>query len=308
MSTALLPSFGGSASVPQLPIVSAIQHLACTASLEMIAQNAGDLDGAATAIVPGTSIAIPWRAGEAHDERIAAARAIRDHGFDPLPHIAARHLGDRAEAFTLLKRLSTEAGVERILLIGGDVATARGAFASALELLVQLRADRCGLEAVGLAAYPEPPTRMEPLETKLAVAEDAGLNPFVMTQFCFDPAPILSWLDAFRSRGHRALVRIGVAGPARIQTLMRYARRCGVRSSTHNLVASGASLARMMAETGPDPVIRALAEYGIQEKFGPVALHFFSFGGLERTARWIAPLRRGRLRLRRSEPGFEPEL
>lgn len=312
MTTALFPSFGGTRNIPPLPIASAIERLTRTISIEMLAHDRSELDLVAGLLEPGTPVTVPWLMSDSHNDRIAAACALRAHGLEPVPHVAARCLRDREEALKLVKRLHDEADVTRILLIGGDVPNPKGEFGSSLELLVQLRKDPCGLRSVGLAAYPEalPGSHawagIDVLETKLAVAEDAGLAPFIMTQFVFDARPIVAWLRAFRDRDPHTHVQIGVAGPARLRTLMHYAHLCNIGQSARYLVGSGASLSRMMRETGPDPVIRALADAGVQETLGPIGLHAFSFGGLDRTVRWFAPVRHGRFRLRHAEPGFEP--
>jgi len=308
-----LPSYGQSHSTPRLPIVTAIARLAAHASFELTGCELPALERARDAIPPRTMVSITWLPKETHDDRVAAARAVHAAGFEPVPHVAARCIRTCEEAGELIRRLCGEAGVRRILLIGGDTSQPAGEFASALELLARFRNDRRGLRQVGFAAYPDGHPRLASrrleadLDTKLAVAEDAGLEPFVITQFAFDARPIIQWLEAFRARGHDVPVRIGLAGPATIRTLMRFARICGIGASTRALIANGASLARMVHETGPDPVILQLAEAKIGERLGPVGLHLFPFGGLDRAAAWISPVGQGHIRLRRNESGFEPD-
>lgn len=302
-------------TIPRLPVVTSIARLASGASFETTACDLAGFERARDTLPAGSMLSVTWLPNDTHDDRIAGARVLRESGFEPIPHVAARRIRDGREADLLVRRLRDEAGVTRILLIGGDVANPAGEFRSALELLVRFRAANHGLQAIGFGGYPQGHPQIgaaaleAELDTKLAVAADAGLDPFVVTQFTFEAKSIVSWLEAFRARGNDVPVRIGLAGPATIGTLMRFARICGVRSSTRGLIRNGASLARMLLqEAGPDQIIRGLAEAGIRERLGPIALHLFPFGGLERAARWIAPVSQGRVRLRWNDAGFEPEL
>jgi len=304
------PSVAGAAS---RLLIDAIAHLAAGTSFEIAARNIGALDGARAALAPGTLIGITWLPGDTHDHRVAAARAVREAGLEPMPHIAARRLVDGRDADTLAGRLADEAGVRQLLVIGGDVAAPAGEFGSALELLARLRLAHRGYRRVGVAGHPEGHAAVDravmesELDTKIAVIEDAGAEAFVVTQFGFDAAPILDWLEAFRARGYAAEVRVGLAGPASLRTLLRYARICGVGASARAVLGHHGSLARLLRETGPDAVIRALACARARERFAPVFLHLFPFGGLLQTARWIAPVAHGRVTLHPNGSGFEPK-
>ena len=308
-----LPSFPLSMSplVQRLPLVGAISRLAAQASFEVIASDFAALDKARPLLPKGSMVSIAWLRSETANDRIAMAKALRNAGLEPVPHIVARHLGSVDEAETLVARLCDEAGVTQLFLIGGDVRQAAGEFASALDLLGRLRLGPLGVRRVGFGAYPEAHPLIagdllwRELETKIAVSEDAGLEPFVITQFAFAAGPILDWLRAFRARDLTAPVRIGLAGPASIRTLLRYARICGIGASTRALTTQGASIARMLVETAPDPVIRDLAQAEASTRHGPLALHFFPFGGLERSARWIREVAHGRVDLRKRGAGFE---
>jgi methylenetetrahydrofolate reductase (NADPH) len=312
MITNPLPSFGGSTAVPPLT-ATAIGLLASHASFEMVPAEAAQLELTRGLIPAGSAIILTAVPGDSLQVRLSAARAVREAGFEPVPCLAARRLADRTTAHRVIARFREEAAVSRILLVGGDDPVPDGQFSSALELLVELRRDPHGMEGIGFAAYPEghptiPRAVLEAdLDTKLAVAEDAGLAPFIVTQFAFDARPVVAWLESLRARGCTVPVSIGLAGPAPIRTLLRHARICGAGPSARGLVGKGASLARMLHETGPDPVIRDLAQAGLRERLGPVSLHLFPFGGLARTARWMAPVFKGQVLLHSSESGFRAQ-
>ena len=211
----------------------------------------------------------------------------------PVPRIAARRLADARSAHDLLSRLRGEAGVERVLLVGGDVPRPAGPFEDAAALLASGLLDRHGFRQVGLAGYPEghPAIAAETLWTslseKLSLAKRRGLSPFVVTQFCFEAQPILDWIAEARRAGIDAPIRVGLAAPASVRTLISYGARCGVGSSLRAIKSQGLSLTRLVSSTGPEAILEKLGQVPLDEG---IALHFFAFGGVERAARWLTEL------------------
>lgn len=239
---------------------------------------------------PGTQVYVTHLPDDQPRALVATAAALRRAGFEPVPHVAVRAL-TAAAAEDFLARAAGEAGVTRALVIGGDLARPRGPFSAGLDLLATGLLQRHGIRAIGVAAYPEGSPRIAAaaldaaLAAKLAWAQAAGVEPWAVTQFCFEAAPILAWLD----RAPAGLpVRIGLAGPARIATLARYALRCGVGNSVRALGGNVGALAGLLGTAGPDRVVDALAAGLAARPPGrPVALHLFPFGGLAATLGWI---------------------
>ena len=85
-------------------------------------------------------------------------------------------------------------------------------------------------------------------------------------------------------------VRVGVPGPAGIKTLLRFAARCGVQASASVMAKYGLSITQLLGTAGPDKMVDALSER-ISSEHGRVRLHFYPFGGLERTVEWIKSTR-----------------
>jgi methylenetetrahydrofolate reductase (NADPH) len=97
-------------------------------------------------------------------------------------------------------------------------------------------------------------------------------------------------------------VRVGLAGPTSLTSLMRYASRCGVRTSAQGLARRSGLMRQMFALTTPDDLIRALADAAPAE----IVPHFFSFGGIPATARWASAVADGRITLDAGD-GFRVE-
>ncbi|WP_375392375.1 methylenetetrahydrofolate reductase [uncultured Sphingomonas sp.] len=262
-------------------------------SLEMTARDIDALTLVAPRVAPDTPIAVTFLPGETMDARVAAAVRIRDLGFEPMPHLSARRLASRGELAAMVERLTAEAGVERMFIVAGDPPVPAGPFADTLSVLRTGLLEDHGIKAVGIAGHPDGhPAMDEPglwqaLADKRAEIAARGMASLIVTQFGFDAAPFLTWLAALRSRGIDCPVRIGVPGPAGIKTLLRYAAHCGVGASASVMAKYGVSLSRLLGAAGPDKLVGAL-ERGLGPEHGAVRLHFYPFGGLERTVDWIA--------------------
>ena len=199
-------------------------------SIDATPTEAGDLVRSSRSCRPvrrSISAAVP---GRPHSDLIAGATRLRAHGFEPVPHLAARSLSSHGALDDLLSRLSALAGVRRVLVIGGDGEQAEGPFNSAIELIESGLLQRHGIVEVGIAGYPEGHPRLPPetldraLAAKIEAAGQTGLGVTIVTQFAFDPVAILGWVRRLRDLGIEHPVRIGMAGPTDLSTLLRYAQ------------------------------------------------------------------------------------
>jgi methylenetetrahydrofolate reductase (NADPH) len=258
------------------------------ADFSIEATRPSDADIAALAVLKrGTRVylsAVPNRPAE---ESIAAAIRVRAAGFEPVPHVAVRNFADVAALDNFLARLNAEAGVDNVLVIAGDRGE-YGQFRRALDVIDSGVLRRHGIRRIGIAGYPEGHPRIgdeelqRALGDKIAAAEATGLAVEVVTQFCFNASVILDFIARLRAFGFEHRLCIGLVGPTSLTSLMRYASRCGVRTSAQALARRAGLMRQMFAMTTPDDLVRALAENGP----AGVVPHFFSFGGIPATSRW----------------------
>lgn len=259
--------------------------------------NPGDwksVQAASARLEPGTEVTLAWIPGSDPMDMIAPALHLKRAGHLPMPHIGARHLQSAAQLQSLAERLK-DAGVDRILVIGGDRARPAGPYDSSLAVMQSGIFQRAGIRRVAVGGFPEGNPHItddvlnEALAAKLAFARNEGLRLSIITQFCFKAEPIVQWVRAVRQRGIDVPIRIGFAGPAGLLTLMRYAVRCGVGNSLR-VLTENPSFARVLVERGPQPIIRELADVvgGNDDRpLGIAGLHFYVFGGFRRTLDWI---------------------
>ena len=290
----------------------AIADFARGFSLEATRPTAADVAALAGVAPPGTQVylsAVPTRPPQ---DSIDGAVRLRTAGFEPVPHIAARMFATARALDDFLARLRAEAGVRRALVIAGDRDQPAGAFHDALELIDDGVLQRHAIAEIGIAGYPEGHPRISTQELdlalmrKVAAADATGIKVHVVTQFCFDPAAIVRWIVRLRGFGLELPVRVGVAGPSNVATLLRYAGRCGVLASAQGLTRQAGLVKHLFAISAPDALVRALAQARTRGDLGEVVPHFYSFGGLAKTARWAQAVAERRIALRSGE-GFSVE-
>jgi methylenetetrahydrofolate reductase (NADPH) len=261
-------------------------------SLEITPKDVEALQNAAHMIPQGTLISCTFLPGAEFEDRVRAARAIQDLGFKPVPHISARRLIEKEDLNRFLDMLAAQIDLKHVFVIAGDPSEPLGPYDDALAVISSGTLKAYGIAHVGISGYPEghPDISNEKLakamHDKVASLKEQGIDYSIMTQFGFDADPVLDWLKQIRQEGIDGAVRIGVAGPASIKTLLRFAARCGVGTSAKVVAKYGLSITSLIGNAGPDPVIGDLVpELG--EAHGRTHLHFYPFGGLVKTNEWI---------------------
>ena len=278
------------------------------ASFEATHPSDAEIAAFAAAAVPATPVYVSAVPSRPPAEQIAVARRLHARGFEPVPHVAARNFASAVALDDYLARMAEEAGVRRLLVIGGDRDTPAGGFHHAIEVIESGLPQSRGIREIGIAGYPDGHPRVavdaidRALAAKIEAAAATGLAVHIVTQFAFSPAPILAYVARLRERGIEQPIRIGIAGPASVATLLRFAAICGVAASARALARNAGLAKQLFGASAPDAILRALA--GAQ--LGEVAPHFFTFGGLGATARWATAVAAGRFALDRTG-GFRVE-
>ncbi len=245
---------------------------------------------------PGTRVFVTFVPGSDYSDTVNVAIAVQKAGFRAVPHLAVRSLTSRTELTDFVSRVGA-AGIDHLLLIGGDPPKQEGPFTAAVEVIRTGELARHGIRHVALAGHPEGHPVMkadEPIRVlaeKVAAAREHGLEPFIVTQFAFEAAPIAAWLKDVRDAGIDVPVRIGVAGPASITTLVKFAMRCGVGNSLRALTKRPQSFGKLLTDNTPDELIADLAQ-AFEGIDGPLPqLHLFPFGGAVKAGKWLAQLK-----------------
>ena len=102
---------------------------------------------------------------------------------------------------------------------------------------------------------------------------------------------------ALRAAGVRCRLVGGLAGPTKLSSLIKYAMRCGAGPSVRALSSRPASFARLLADHGPEGVLRSLAQAQLDGSSDFAGIHLFCFGGYLRTCQWLLAIAQGRFEL-----------
>lgn len=281
-------------------------------SLEVTRPKLSDLEAIRNSAGAGVRVyvsAIPTRPSL---ELVDQAAMTRKVGLEPIPHIAVRNYTSRDELSSLIGRLAAEAGVRHVLVISGDRGDSAGPFTSSLEIIESGMLQQHGITHVSVAGHPDghpvvaDDVMNRALIAKIEAASQSGLTADVVTQFAFDPAGITRWIMKMRDLGIEAPIRIGLAGPTNLTTLLKYAQRCGVKASIGGITKHAGLVKNLFGVSAPDSVVRALAAENATGALGNVAVHYFSFGGVAATSKWAAHAAQGRIALEGDGFSVEP--
>jgi len=264
------------------------------ASIEVAPRQAiesADLDG----LFPqGTHVYVTDIGTDTNDTLVAAAKRLRGLGYEPVPHFASRRLTSRAVLEDRVKRMNEEAGVTNVLVIGGGLERQAGDFSSTMEVLETGFFDKYGIEKIGVAGHPEgspdfsEEVALQALRLKKAFAQRTGAQLRIVTQFGFDAAKFITWADGLKEHGIDLPVHLGVAGPAKITTLIKFAAMCGVGNSISFLKKNALSLTTLATSHSPETVVGPIEDHVLNNTTTPIRqIHVFAFGGLKKTSEWL---------------------
>lgn len=242
---------------------------------------------------PGTDVTITFLPGDNYRHNVETAAALRRAGYNPVPHIAAREMASHEALDDFLARLRDEADVTRILLISGDTALAKGPFKSSLDVCASGLLEARGIARLSIAGHPEGHPYLETAEALDVLdawrqwGRERKIQVEIMTQFCFESAPMLGWIGGLHARGIQLPVIVGLAGPATPATLMKFALRCGIGNSMRAVRSQIGRFGRLLTDTGPDEVMRGLQSAPEAATASIAGFHLFPFGGLRKSGDWL---------------------
>ncbi|MCZ6771214.1 MAG: methylenetetrahydrofolate reductase, partial [Proteobacteria bacterium] len=274
------------------PLTIALQGL----SLEIGVHDLEALDRNRRLLPTGGRIYVNAVAGENPEARITTAAQLTAYGYQPVPHIAARRMRTVEELDDYLAGFVQRAGVSEILVIGGDVTEPLGPYGDALDVIASGLPAKHGIRRIGIAGYPDGHPDIETtalnraLETKLAACRKTATDPYIVTQFSFQARSIIDWCRATHDKHPDLRIHAGIPGPAKLRTLMRFARICGVQSSMKKLLANKKTGLDLLRGAAPWEQLEAIGQYRL-ETGRPLSAHLFTFGGLTETVSWLQQVR-----------------
>ena len=267
-------------------------------SIEVMPRSARKIEDFRSILPAQTRVYVAEIEGTPWPDMLHTASRLSTEGFAVVPHLRARAI---ANAVELEERISAyaEAGVCRALVIAGGVATPRGDFREADQLLRSGLFDRYGFREIFVAGHPEGNSDIDPsgghhnamdaLRRKAAFQADTDMRMAITTQFGFEAGRIIGWAEQLAANGIHLPIHLGVAGPAKLQTLIKYAMACGVGPSLRVLHRRAADLSKLIKPFEPTDMLAEIAVHKQANPAFPVErVHFFPLGGIRATTEYAA--------------------
>ena len=267
-------------------------------SIEVTPNAAAKIENFAEVLPVNTRIYIAHIEGTPFDEMLTTAKKITNEGFIPMPHFPARIIEDKDMLESWLSQYSGEANVQEALLIAGGSEEPAGVYDSSIQIIETELFDKYSFKRLHVAGHPEGNKDIDKdsthtnvnkaLSWKNEYAKRTDAQIAIATQFCFDSEAIIQWANSLIDMNIDLPVHIGIAGPAKLQTLIRYSIECGVGASMKVLQKRAKDITKLLLPYEPTSVISELAEYKSQNPdFNIEQVHFFPLGGTKTTANWV---------------------
>lgn len=266
-------------------------------SIEVTPKAASKIENFAGVLPKGTRVYIAHIEGTPIDEMVATAKKIYDDGFVAMPHFPARIIQNSNTLDEWIKRYKNEANVEEALVIAGGANKPYGDFDSSIQLIETGLFDRNEFKRIHVAGHPEGNKDIDPdgsnknvsgaLSWKNEFSKRTDASIALATQFCFESEPVIKWINSIKEEGIDIPVHIGIAGPAKLQTLIKYSVECGVGASIKVLQKRAKDITKLLKPYKPDTVLKELALYKNENpSFNIEQVHFFPLGGIKQVTEY----------------------
>lgn len=266
-------------------------------SIEVTPRTAQKVGNFRDLLPAGTRVYIAHIAGVAIEDMVVTAKRLASEGHRVVPHFPARIIKDRKILADWIARYQGEAGVEHALLLAGGIDRPHGEFRSSMQLMETGLFDKAGFKRLYVAGHPEgnkdidpdasEKNVMEALHWKQAFSARTDAQMAIVTQFCFEAGTVTAWTDRLQASGIDLPVHVGIAGPANLQTLIKFSIACGVGTSLRVLQRRARDVTKLLLPFKPDQFIADLAAFKAAHPQSSVArAHFFPLGGIKASANW----------------------
>ena len=244
-------------------------------------------------VSPKNDIYITYLPNEDHKRVILTSKKIKEEGLNPVPHLPARTILDLTMLEEYIAELSETAGCDKILIIGGG-GKQFGNIKSTVDVLESEFLSKYNFKFVGVAGHPNgnPDIKNHELDEaiikKNKIAENSDYKMYIATQFFFDLNSFESWELHLNNLGNKLDIHAGIPGPASLQTLIKYAKSCGIGNSIKFLTKQAFNITKLASTNEPDKLITDLSKYKENNTNTKLTkLHLYAFGGMKKTSEWM---------------------
>ncbi len=268
-------------------------------SIEVVPNSAAKVESFAEILPSGTRVYIA-HLSEKEDIKtmVATAKRINEEGFSVMPHIPARIIKNKAMLAEWISMYKNEANVDQALFLAGGSSDVLGEFDSSMQLIETGLFDQAGFKRLHVAGHPEGSKDIDPdggsknvsnaLSWKQEFSKRTDAQMAIATQFCFDADAVSKWATNIKNNGIDIPIHIGIAGPAKLQTLLKFSIECGIGPSMKVLTKRAKDITKLLLPYKPTEILKGLAEHKKQDpELNIEQVHFFPIGGIKQTADFI---------------------
>ena len=263
-------------------------------SIEVMPRTAKKIDNFKRILPEKTTVYVAHLEDTPVEEMFATCKRLISEGMVPMPHIPARIITNVGELEDWVKEYAS-LGIEQSLLLAGNGKTPSGELFNSIQMLESGIFEKYSFKKIQIAGHPEGNPDIDKdgslektinaLKIKQDFARRTKLQVGITTQFCFDLNPVIKWLEILESEKIDLPISLGLAGPTKLQTLIKYAIMCGVGPSISVLKKRAKDLTKLLLPFEPTEIVNALDLNKENKLFKNVdSLHFFPLGGIEASA------------------------
>ena len=267
-------------------------------SIEVIPRSAAKIESFAEVLPKDTRVYIAHIQNEDIEAMIATAKRLNDEGFTVMPHIPARMIKNKAMLHDWISMYQNEAGVDEALLLAGGSTKPIGSLDSSIQLIESGLFDKAGFKRLHIAGHPEGCKDIDPdggiqnvseaLSWKQEFSKRTDASMAIATQFCFEADVVKQWADNIKKDGIDIPIHIGIAGPAKLQTLLKFSVECGIGASIKVLNKRAKDLTKLLLPYEPTKILQDLADFKFKDfNLNIEKAHFFPIGGIKKTVDWL---------------------
>jgi len=269
---------------PRGEVQERIATLARTGDIEIIPlKSVGEQLGA---IPKGTTVAVTCSAKFGIERTVDLVERLAKEGHRVRPHVAARQVPDKGFLVELVERYRAM-GIKDLYVIGGDMEEPVGSYTSSAELLEDLAGIDHGF-TISVACYPEGHPKISDEALLEALRAKQPHASFMISQLCFDPKALSSWLSSMRSLGITLPLRMGLAAPMKPTKLVDLSLKIGVGTSVRYLSKQHGVIGSLIRGRfyKPEKLLGDLGEALVSPEMNIDGLHLFSFNQIGATIEW----------------------
>ena len=293
-----LLNFKRNKSLGDTVVTAEVESFLNNYSIEIMPRTSQKIGNFAELLPKGTRVYIAHIEGTPIEDMVSTAKRVADEGFPVMPHFPARIIKDKSTLADWIARYQGEAGVDQALLLAGGVTKPYGAYDSSMQLLESGLFGEAGFKRLHVAGHPEGNRDIDKdgstkivdqaLQWKQKFSDSSDAEMALATQFAFESAPIIEWADGIKAAGIDIPIHIGIAGPAKLQTMIKFAIACGVGPSLKVLQKRAKDVTKLLLPFTPNVVIAELAAHkAANPDFNVTNVHFFPLGGIKTNAKWV---------------------